>query len=118
MQQQRRDADRNLKQIIITLGLVGAALLYGDGVITPAISVLGAMEGLEVVTPKLHVTIVPLTILILLSLFLVQKKGTHESRPRVRPGDDGLVRHDRRSRPLRAEHGTGDSARCESVVCV
>lgn len=76
MQQQRRDADRNLKQIIITLGLVGAALLYGDGVITPAISVLGAMEGLEVVTPKLHVTIVPLTILILLSLFLVQKKGT------------------------------------------
>jgi KUP system potassium uptake protein len=46
LQQQRRDADGNLKQVIIILGLIGAALLYGDGVITPAISVLGAMEGL------------------------------------------------------------------------
>jgi KUP system potassium uptake protein len=78
MQQQRRDQDRNLKQLIIVLGLIGAALLYGDGVITPAISVLGAMEGLEVITPKLHVVIVPLTLGILLSLFLVQKKGTHK----------------------------------------
>ncbi len=78
MQQQRRDQDKNLKQVIIVLGLIGAALLYGDGVITPAISVLGAMEGLEVITPRLHVVIVPLTLVILLSLFLVQKKGTHK----------------------------------------
>jgi KUP system potassium uptake protein len=78
MQQQRRDADKNLKQLIIVLGLIGAALLYGDGVITPAISVLGAMEGLEVITPKLKIAVVPLTLVILLSLFLVQKKGTHK----------------------------------------
>jgi len=78
MQQQRRDSDKNIKQLIITLGLIGAALLYGDGVITPAISVLGAMEGLEVITPRLTIVVVPLTLVILLSLFLVQKKGTHK----------------------------------------
>ena len=78
LQQQRRDADKNLKQTIIVLGLIGAALLYGDGIITPAISVLGAMEGLEVITPKLRVVVVPLTLVILLSPFLVQKKGTHK----------------------------------------
>ncbi|HEX6575706.1 MAG TPA: KUP/HAK/KT family potassium transporter [Gemmatimonadaceae bacterium] len=77
LQQQRRDADKNLKQTIIILGLIGAALLYGDGIITPAISVLGAMEGLEVITPRLEIVVVPLTLVILLSLFLVQKKGTH-----------------------------------------
>jgi KUP system potassium uptake protein len=78
LQQQRRDADRNIRQTIIVLGLIGAALLYGDGIITPAISVLGAMEGLEVITPKLSVVVVPLTVVILLTLFLVQKKGTHK----------------------------------------
>jgi KUP system potassium uptake protein len=76
LQHQRRDVDKAIKQIIIVIGLIGAALLYGDGVITPAISVLGAMEGLEVITPKLRFVVVPLTLLILLSLFLVQKKGT------------------------------------------
>lgn len=74
MQQQRRDRDKSIKQLIIILGLIGAALLYGDGVITPAISVLGAMEGLEVITPRLKIVVVPLTLVILLSLFLVQKK--------------------------------------------
>ena len=78
LQQQRRDTDKTFKQLIIALGLIGAALLYGDGVITPAISVLGAMEGLEVITPKLKVVVVPLTLVILLSLFLVQKKGTEK----------------------------------------
>ena len=76
LQQQRRDGDKLRKQIIVGLGLVGAALLYGDGVITPAISVLGAMEGLEVITPKLRLVVVPFTLAILLGLFLVQKKGT------------------------------------------
>jgi KUP system potassium uptake protein len=58
------------------LGLFGAALLYGDGVITPAISVLGAMEGIEYATPLLKRFVVPLTALILFILFLFQKKGT------------------------------------------
>ena len=78
LQQQRRDADRVTKQVIIVLGLIGAALLYGDGIITPAISVLGAMEGLEVITPRLKIVVVPATLAILLVLFLIQKKGTHK----------------------------------------
>jgi KUP system potassium uptake protein len=61
---------------LISLGLFGAALLYGDGVITPAISVLSAMEGLEVATPRLADFVVPATVLILAGLFLVQRRGT------------------------------------------
>ena len=76
LQQQQRAKDKVRKQVIITLGLIGAALLYGDGVITPAISVLGAMEGLEVITPRFQPIIVPVTIVILFTLFMVQKKGT------------------------------------------
>jgi KUP system potassium uptake protein len=58
------------------LGIFGAALLYGDGVITPAISVLSAVEGLGVVTPTLNNFIVPTTVLILIGLFAVQRHGT------------------------------------------
>ena len=61
---------------LVLLVLFGAALLYGDGVITPAISVLSAMEGLEVATTSLKPVVVPLTVVVLLSLFLVQKRGT------------------------------------------
>jgi KUP system potassium uptake protein len=61
---------------LILLALFGAALLYGDGIITPAMSVLGALEGLEVVTPALAHYVVPLTIVILGSLFSVQRFGT------------------------------------------
>lgn len=76
LQQQRRDGDRRRRMIITALGLIGASLLYGDGVITPAMSVLGATEGLQVITPRFHVFVVPTTVAILFSLFLVQKKGT------------------------------------------
>ena len=61
---------------LIALGVFGAALLYGDGLITPAISVLGAIEGLEVGTPVLKPYVVPLTILVLAALFGVQRIGT------------------------------------------
>ena len=61
---------------LIALGLFGSALLYGDGVITPAISVLSAVEGLEIAAPQLHTFIVPITIGILVALFSVQKHGT------------------------------------------
>ncbi len=61
---------------LITLGLFGAALLYGDGVITPAISVLSAVEGLEVAAPALATWVVPVTVAILAGLFLVQRRGT------------------------------------------
>ncbi|MDH4038660.1 MAG: potassium transporter Kup [Candidatus Krumholzibacteria bacterium] len=62
--------------LIVTLGLFGAALLYGDGMITPAISVLSAIEGLEVVTPVMQPYVVPITALILLGLFRLQRRGT------------------------------------------
>jgi KUP system potassium uptake protein len=62
--------------IIIAVGLFGASLLYGDGIITPAISVLGAMEGLTVAAPYFSQYIIPLTLLILFILFYFQKKGT------------------------------------------
>jgi KUP system potassium uptake protein len=61
---------------LLIVGLVGAALLYGDGVITPAISVLSAVEGLKVDAPGLAPVVVPITVAILVALFLVQRKGT------------------------------------------
>ena len=61
---------------LLVVGLIGAALLYGDGAITPAISVLSAIEGLKVDTPSLTPVVVPLTIAILVGLFVVQKQGT------------------------------------------
>ncbi|MCJ2034776.1 potassium transporter Kup [Methylobacterium sp. J-068] len=61
--------------VLLVVGLVGAALLYGDGAITPAISVLSAVEGLKVEAPGLARFVVPITILILVGLFLVQSRG-------------------------------------------
>jgi KUP system potassium uptake protein len=61
---------------LILLGLFGTALLYGDGVITPAISVLSAVEGLEVATPFFEPYILPITIVILIALFMFQSRGT------------------------------------------
>ena len=62
--------------ILLVLGLFGAALLYGDGMITPAISVLSAVEGLQVATPLFSPYIVPITIAILIGLFTLQRRGT------------------------------------------
>ncbi|CAN5620404.1 potassium transporter Kup [soil metagenome] len=61
---------------IAGLGLVGAAMFYGDSLITPAISVLSAVEGLEVATPVFKPYVVPITLVVLIGLFLVQRKGT------------------------------------------
>src|SRR5258705_863139 len=63
--------------LLIGLGIFGAALLYGDGMITPAISVLGAVEGLQVETPLFAPSVVPMSVAILVVLFLFQKYGTH-----------------------------------------
>jgi KUP system potassium uptake protein len=62
--------------LLTAMGLFGAALLYGDGIITPAISVLSAVEGVDVATPVLSRFVVPITIGILIGLFLFQKRGT------------------------------------------
>ena len=65
-----------LRRRLLIVGMFGAALFYGDGVITPAISVLSAVEGLEIVSPKFTKYVVPITLVILLALFMVQKRGT------------------------------------------
>lgn len=65
-----------LRRGLLLLGVFGAALFYGDSIITPAISVLGAMEGLQLVTPTLEPYVLPASVLILLILFVLQRRGT------------------------------------------
>ena len=65
-----------LRTTAIGAGLIGAAMFYGDSVITPAISVLSAVEGLQVVSPALAPMVIPITLLVLIGLFSVQSKGT------------------------------------------
>jgi KUP system potassium uptake protein len=70
------DGFRGREAILTGMGLMGAALIYGDGVITPAISVLSALEGVNVVTPTLKPFIMPVAVMILLGLFFVQRFGS------------------------------------------
>ena len=63
-------------RVLMLMGLFGAALFYGDGLITPAISVLSAVEGLEVATPAFKPYVIPITLIVLVVLFAVQKRGT------------------------------------------
>ena len=76
LQRQQRAEERRRRAVLIILGVFGTALLYGDGVITPAISVLGAVEGLEIVTPAFQPFVVGVAVLILLALFMFQRYGT------------------------------------------
>jgi KUP system potassium uptake protein len=62
---------------LVLLGIFGAALLYGDGMITPAITVLGAVEGLKVATPVFDPYVVPIAVVILIAVFAIQRHGTH-----------------------------------------
>ncbi len=63
--------------VLIMLGIFGASLLYGDGIITPAITVLGAVEGLKVATPLFDPYVVPVAVVILIGVFAIQRHGTH-----------------------------------------
>src|SRR5450432_4531946 len=65
-----------LRYYLTIAGVFGAALFYGDGVITPAISVLSAVEGLEIIEPGLEPYVVPIAVILLVGLFAVQKRGT------------------------------------------
>jgi KUP system potassium uptake protein len=71
-----RGTPRGLQRVLVAAGLFGSALLYGDGIITPAISVLGAVEGLSVATPALERLVVPIAFVIILGLFFFQRRGT------------------------------------------
>lgn len=72
----RHARPRTWRAAVLVLGLLGAALLYGDGAITPAISVLSAIEGLKVDAPQLAPAVIPLTVVVLIGLFLAQRRGT------------------------------------------
>jgi KUP system potassium uptake protein len=72
----RTQPDAKRARILMLLGLAGAALFYGDGTITPAISVLSAVEGLEVATPAFKPYVIPITLLVIAGLFTAQKWGT------------------------------------------
>jgi KUP system potassium uptake protein len=65
-----------LRRRLLMLGIFGTAIFFGDGVITPAVSVLGALEGLEVAAPGLHAYVVPLSLVVVTLLFIVQRHGT------------------------------------------
>ncbi|HSD61432.1 MAG TPA: potassium transporter Kup [Burkholderiales bacterium] len=72
------DAEGNpgREKFVIIIGILGAAMFYGDGMITPAISVLSAVEGLEVATPALKPYVIPVTVVVLIALFIMQRHGT------------------------------------------
>ena len=72
----RRGLPSGTKRVIIALGVFGTALLYGDGLITPAISVLSAVEGFEVASSAFESWVIPVSVTILIALFVVQKRGT------------------------------------------
>ena len=72
----KEEASLGKRRVLLWVGLFGAALLYGDGVITPAISILSAVEGVKVATPALERLVVPCTISIIILLFMLQKRGT------------------------------------------
>ncbi len=78
---------------LVMAGLFGAALLYGDSMITPAISVLSAIEGLEVATPLFQPYAIPITLVILITLFSVQRPGYGGHRHAFRPRHTRLVSH-------------------------
>jgi KUP system potassium uptake protein len=69
-------SDRS-RRFVMLAGIVGAALFFGDGVITPAISVLSAVEGLKIISPAFEGAVIPISLTVLVALFLVQYRGTH-----------------------------------------
>ena len=72
-----REATGSGWPMLVLMGIFGAALLYGDGMITPAITVLGAVEGLKIATPLFEPYVVPIAVAILIVVFAIQKQGTH-----------------------------------------
>jgi KUP system potassium uptake protein len=76
LQQERRDEDKRKRAVLVLLAIFGTALLFGDGMITPAVSVLSAVEGLKIATPAFEKFVIIITLAILIGLFSVQRFGT------------------------------------------
>ena len=113
-----RGLDRNNRRRwwLIGFGIFGAAMFYGDGMITPAISVLSAVEGLEIVAPALHPFVVPVTLVIIVALFAIQKRGTASVGAVLRAGDVPLVRRARAARRVEIVQRAGDPRGAQSVL--
>ena len=94
-----RHAGRSTGALIV-MGLFGAALIYGDGIITPAISVLSALEGINVITDAFKPYVLPAALVVLLALFAAQAKGHRQHRPHLWPRHADLVRGHRRAWPV------------------
>ena len=97
--------------MLLVVGIFGTSLFYGDGVITPAISVLSAVEGLEVVSPRFKDWVIPLTLVVLFCLFAVQKRGTAGIGRFFGPDHAGVVRGHRGAGRLADRRGTRRSCR-------
>ena len=76
MPEKRGQRPRGIARWVLLIGVFGAALLYGDGIITPAVSILSAVEGLNVATPKFQSYVIPITVVIIIGLFAIQRHGT------------------------------------------
>jgi KUP system potassium uptake protein len=76
MPEKRGQRPRGIARWVLLIGVFGAALLYGDGIITPAVSILSAVEGLNVATPKCQPYVIPITVAIIIALFAIQRHGT------------------------------------------
>jgi len=76
MPEKRGERTRGVARWVLLIGVFGSALLYGDGIITPAVSILSAVEGINVATPNLKDYVVPITVVIIIALFAVQRHGT------------------------------------------
>ena len=102
--------------IVVLLGIISGALFYGDAIITPALSVLSAIEGLKVATPAFDDFIVPITAVILIALFSVQSRGTAKVAALFGPITLSLVRGNRRRRILAHRPKPNGAVRVQSVA--
>ena len=105
------EVDDGRRRWLVLIGLAGAALFYGDGMITPAISVLSAVEGLEVATPLLKPYVVPLTVVVLVGLFAMQSRGSARIGMLFGPVIRHSIRHIHSPLDNDIEHPTPDGRR-------
>ena len=102
--------------LLLVLGVLGAALFYGDAAITPAISVLSAVEGLELVAPHFDAYVMPVTVAIIVALFWVQSRGTGRVGGLLRADHAGLVPRDGAARPGARRRPAGDLPRAQPAA--
>ena len=110
----QRALGRSGGRSLVLLGIISGALFYGDAMITPALSVLSAVEGLKIVTPAFEPYVVPLTVVILVALFAVQSRGTAQVAAFFGPDHAGLVRRARDRRLWHIAAQSGRACRAQS----